>query len=119
MGEAPNSEIRSKIGFERVIAFQHVPSQKEKVKWNVKMPAYTLNRTQVITELFKLIKDQRIIFPKWEETEEFAEDLLNVYADYDEDRNLMKYINVGPDDFLHALIFAVISNEMINGLNNF
>jgi len=119
MGEAPNSEIRSKIGFERVIAFQHVPSQKEKVKWNVKMPAYTLNRTQVITELFKLIKDQRIIFPKWEETEEFAEDLLNVYADYDEDRNLMKYINVGPDDFLHALIFAVISNEMISGLNNF
>lgn len=116
MGEAPNGEIRSQVGYERVIAFQHVPSQKEKIRWNPKMPAYTLNRNVVINEYFSAIKRRKLVFPRWQDTEPFAEDLFNVQMEYNEETNTMKYTNIGPDDTMHAGIFALISLELMHGI---
>lgn len=116
MGEASNSEIRSRVGYQRVIAFQHLMTQKEKVRWNPKMPAYTLNRTQVITDFFQMVKKGDIFFPRWEDTKQFAKDLLNVQMEYDVDHNTMKYINIGPDDFLHATLFSILSLQLFYGV---
>jgi len=116
MGEASNSEIRSRIGYEKVIAFQHLQTQKEKVRWNAKMPAYTLNRNQVMGEFFERIKKGKIVFPKMEDFKTFATDIMNVQMAFDEERNSMKYVNIGPDDFVHATIFASISMELFYGV---
>ncbi len=118
MGEAANSEIRSRIGFDKVIAFQHLQTQKEKVKWNPKMPAYTLARGQVLDDLFSMVKKRRIKFPRWEDTRHFADDFLNVQIEYDEDRNTSKYINIGPDDTVHALCFAIVSLKLQRGVGS-
>jgi len=118
MGEASNSEIRSKVGFQRVIAFQHIPSQKEKVRWNNKMPAYTLNRNQVMTEFFARVKKGKLKFPRFEDTKSFANDMLNVQMEFDEERNTMRYITIGPDDFVHACIFALVALELFYGIVN-
>ena len=45
MGEAPNSEFRNRLGLEKVWPFQHLPTQKEPVRYNPKMRAYTMNKT--------------------------------------------------------------------------
>jgi hypothetical protein len=118
MGEAANSEIRSRIGYEKVIAFQHLQTQKEKVRWNTKMPAYTLARSQVLDDLFSMIKKREIKFPRWDEMRHFADDFLNVQIEYDEDRNTAKYINIGPDDAVHALCFALVSLRLQEGVGN-
>lgn len=115
MGEASNSEIRSRIGYEKVVAFQHLQGQKEKIRWNNKMPAYTLNRNQVMGDFFERIKKRKIVFPRWEDFQEVARDIKNVQKEFDEERNSMKYINIGPDDFVHATIFAIISLELLHG----
>ena len=119
MGESANSEIRSRIGYEKLIAFQHLPNQKETVRWNSKMPAYTLNRSQVLDDLFSKIRKQKIVFPRWEDTKQFAEDFLNMQIEYDEERNTVKYINIGPDDAVHATLFATVSLEMQQGMARF
>jgi len=106
MGEAPNGEIRKRIGFENVIAYQHVPNQKERIQWNPVMPAFTMNRTQVMTEYFHMIKHKRFIFPRWEDFEPFANDILNINTEYDEERGKVRYTNNDPDDFFHALIYG-------------
>jgi transposase-like protein len=116
MGEASNSEIRSRIGFEKVIAFQHLQTQKEKIRWNAKMPAYTLNRNQVLGEFFDRIKKRKIVFPRWEDFETFSRDIMNVQLEFDEERNTMKYINIGPDDLVHSLVYALISLELFYGI---
>ena len=116
MGEASNSEIRNNIGFDKVVAFQHLPTQKEKIRWNPKMPAYTLNRNQVLGGFFDRIKKGRIIFPKYEDFEPYAHDIMNVQLDFDEERNTVKYVNIGPDDFVHATVFALISLELFYGI---
>ena len=115
MGEAPNSELRARIGYEKVVAFQHSGTQKNKIQWNDKMPAYTLNRTKVMTEFFENIKNLRIEFPHTVSMDSFKEDIMNIQIDYDEERGFMKYINIGPDDFAHACIFGTIACELMFG----
>jgi hypothetical protein len=70
------------------------------------MPAYTLNRTQVMTEYFQMIKHRKIIFPRWDDWQPYAEDIKNINIEYDEVRNNMKYTNDDADDIFHALIYA-------------
>jgi len=112
MGEGSNSEIRKRIGFQKVIAYQHVASQKEKMRWNAKMPAYTLNRNTVMTDIFIKIKSGHLKFPKWDDSQPFLQDILNIQCDYNEQIGRMKYVNIGPDDFFHATLYAVIANEL-------
>ncbi len=119
MGEAANAEIRSRIGYEKVIAFQHLPNQKEKFKWNAKMPAYTLSKNQIMDEFFSAIKKRKIVFPKWEHTRHFADDFLNIQIEYDEDRNLVRYINIGPDDAAHSVLFAWVAMNLQKGVGSF
>ena len=115
MGEAPNSEIRNRIGYERVIAYQHMPNQKDNIKWNAKMPAYTLSRSVVMNKFFELIKHGKLQFPRYKDFQEYVDDILNIQVEYDEARGTSKYINIGPDDFVHSSIFAIISLEMATG----
>lgn len=119
MGEAPNSEIRSRLGFNRVIAFQHLPTQKERIRWNPKMPAYTLSRNQVMNDFFKTIKDGNLVLPRWEDFEPFKDDFLNVQMEFDEDKNSMKYISIGPDDAVHSSLFCKVSLDLMHGIANF
>jgi len=106
LGEAPNAEIRKRLSFEKVIAYQHVANQKDRSMWNTKMPAFTLNRTQVMTEFFQMIKHRQIIFPRWEDFQPFGEDIMNINVDYDEERGKVRYTNSDPDDFFQALIYG-------------
>ena len=64
LGEAPTAEISKRTSFNKVISYQHVPTQKEKMQYNHKLPAYTLNRTAIMTEFFTMIKKKKVIFPR-------------------------------------------------------
>ncbi len=118
MGEAPNAEIRGRIGYDKVIAFQHMPAQKDKARWNPKMPAYTLGRNQVMTDMFSRIKNGKLKFPRWMDISPFMDDLLNIQTEYNEEMGKMKYVNIGPDDFFHATLYATISAELAWGISN-
>lgn len=115
MGEASNAEIRSRIGYNKVVAFQHEQNQKENVKWNEKLPAFTLSRTKMMQALFDAIRKGKVEFPRWEYFKPFADDILNIQAEYDEEMGRTKYVNIGPDDFFHSLLYAIISLDLLNG----
>lgn len=119
MGEAPNSEIRNKLGYNRVIAFQHLPTQKEKIRWNPKMPAYTLSRNQIMNEFFQSIRNNKVVFPRWEDVEPFKDDFLNVQMDFDEEKNSMKFTSIGPDDATHSTLYAQVALDLLHGVANF
>jgi hypothetical protein len=109
MGEASNSEFRAKLGFDKVLAFQYLPTQKEMARWQPKMLAHTLNKSQALNKLFSGIKKGKIRFPRWQDSAPFLEDILQLVIEYDEERNTSKYSNLGPDDFTHSTLFAVIA----------
>ena len=118
MGEASNSIFKQRLGIEKVLPFQHLHAQKEAIRYNPKMPAYTLNRNYIMTRFFHLIKTGKIIFPRWEDTALFAKDLQNIVLEHDEKKNTQKYVNIGPDDFVHSTIFATVAAAMHMGLSH-
>lgn len=113
MGEAPNSEFRNRLGLEKVISFQHLPTQKEPMAYNPRMRAYTLNKTFIMTKFFKMIKSGKLKFPNYNECANILTDLRNVLIEYDEEKNTERYTNVGPDDFVHATIFASVAAMLL------
>lgn len=117
MGEASNSEFRKKMGSEKVVAYQYLASQKQSTHWNEKMLAFTLNKTIILNRVFEAIKRGHIRFPKWEQSKQFLADLQNIILEYDEEKNTTKYVNIGPDDFTHALAYAVISAKAFWGID--
>ena len=120
MGEASNSEFRRRLGVDKVIAFQHLPNQKEIVRWNPKLPAYTLNRTQIMADIFSEMQRGNFELPAWDDdTDRFMQDILNIQIDYKEESNIMRYENIGPDDFFHATLFATVAARLYKKIGNF
>lgn len=113
MGEAPNSEFRKRLGVEKVLAFQHHGSQKEPIKFNGKMRAYTMNKNYIMNKYFEMLKGGKLRLPRWEDISDLATDARNVIIEYDEDRNTQKFTNVGPDDFVHSSLFASVAAIML------
>ena len=109
MGEAPNSEFRSRLGLAKVMPFQHLPSQKEPMRYNSKMMAYTLNKTNVMNMFFNMLKKGKLRLPKWASSEGIVSDIQNVIIEYDEEKNTQRYTNIGPDDYVHATLFACMA----------
>lgn len=113
MGEAPNSEFRNRLGPEKVLAFQHLPTQKEPIKYNAKMRAYTMNKNYIMNKFFEMLKKGKLRLPRWEDIDELARDVRNVIIEYDEKKNTQKYTNTGPDDFVHSTLFATVAAIML------
>ncbi len=80
---------------------------------------WNLHRTDTITFLGNLIKKQRILFPRWEDSAEALQDLLNVYIETKEglwkQEMFYRHGEHTPDDFTHALNYAVCQAHVVLG----
>lgn len=104
---------------DRVIEYFNHDSLSERRRWDPKALRYTLNRTEVMTDIFSAIKDERILFPQWAVQEEFAEDVLNVYQEFSIRTGRMKYDHHPdqPDDYFMALMYAIETQLILMGKN--
>ena len=72
---------------------------------------WQLHRSDTLTYLIKMIKQGKILFPCWEDMSELMQDILNVFIEVKEGqlRQELRYDHKpsNPDDFIHALNYAV------------
>lgn len=99
----------------RVIKFSNSGNVKDRSSWNAKGNFYSINRTEIMSDLFLAIKMKRICFPEWSVFGEFAKDILAVDIEYNEALQKMYYTHspTEPDDFTFALIYA-LENLILN-----
>ncbi len=116
-GFYPNAQLKKAFGASKVILYQHAGSQKDKVRWDKAGGKFTTHRTQVMQDIFTLIKkgpvSGGIAFPSWDEMEPYANDILSVYSEYSERRRELVFDhprNV-PDDFLHTIVYAFLVSQ--------
>lgn len=116
-GWGANNQITRMLGAQKVVQFQYLPKQKQKMKWDPIGFKYQLHRNLLISELFCAMKDGKFIFPAWKEFEPFARDILSVFVEYSEYRREMKYDHKAsdPDDFLHSLHYAKLASDIYIG----
>ena len=91
---------------------QYVTSDKECV-YDSQSKCYNIGRTVTLDLVINRLKKQLYHFPKLSVIKSYAEDILNVYTEYDPNYKRIRYVhsNAGPDDFFHLLNFLAISME--------
>jgi hypothetical protein len=71
-----------------------------------------------MTFIFNLLKEGKILFPNWDQMNECHSDILNIFVEVKEGmlRQELVYRHPAskPDDFFHALNFAVCQAHMVS-----
>ena len=120
-GQYYNAYMRDcgRIGTNRIMHFQytdtklvldHIPNPDANI--------LSLHRSDSLSALIGDIKDERIIFPRWDEAQPFVGDCLNVRRNITESasgKKVMRYIRHGSkaDDFFHATNYAAMIKRII------
>jgi hypothetical protein len=97
-----------------VTAFSHQATQKAPILLHPTGKLFQVNRTLVLSTIFHLLKQGRILFFRYEDAKTFLEDILNVYCFFNSQTRFMQYDHPEkkPDDFLHALTFCYLAATM-------
>lgn len=97
----------------QVFEMFYVNSKKEQ-EWNNVTKLFNIGRTVTLDLVFHRLKKGLYQFPRKEEIQPFAEDILNVQIAYDPNFKSVTYdhAGTGPDDFLHLLNYLSIVIEM-------
>lgn len=105
-GWGVNEQVEDKFGKNRVIRFQYVGMQKERKKFDPIGIKMQLNRTEVMTDYFDLLKRQQIIYPPWEVMKDFLKDHEAIHAEYT--NGVLKYDHKPsePDDAFHSEVLC-------------
>ena len=78
---------------------------------------WCLHRSDTMTFTFELLKKDKILFPMWEQTSECHSDILNIFIEVKEgvlrQELVYRHPAAKPDDFFHALNFAVCQAHML------
>jgi hypothetical protein len=116
-GWGVNNHLVRILGPQRVVQFQYLPKQREKMKWDPIGFKYQVQRNLIISEMFYSMKHGEMVFPAWSQFEMFAKDILAVFVEYVEFQRQMKYDHKpsDPDDSLHSIIYARLAANIFFG----
>jgi len=73
---------------------------------------WVLHRSQMMSNLFNIIKTRRIVFPRWQDFKPFADDILNIVSVYEERAHMLRYEHASdrPDDSFHAILYCLLAS---------
>jgi ribosomal protein S27E len=117
-GHVQNLSLIKALGEDRVMQVWHTGMQtkaggRQRAKWEPKTRKYHLARTAVLTDTFETIKRKQVTFPKSEDCKTLFDHILAESMEYKPETNTTKYVNIDPDDGLHALTYAMLGGELL------
>jgi len=111
-----NDRLVREFGTQRVHKYQYMAKTKKKVNWNPNYKRWMVHRTEVMSDVFNAIKRNQIEFPRWEEWREpFAQDMLNIFSEYNETLRMIQYSHGPdkPDDTFHAVLYCLLASMIM------
>lgn len=115
-GFATNNVLLREFGQTRVQRFQYAGRAKKKVFQNPQLQRWIVHRTEVMSDIFAAIKRKQIEFPRFEEFREpFAQDMLNIYSEYNNTLRMIQYDHRPdrPDDSFHAILYCFLASMIV------
>jgi hypothetical protein len=116
-GWAANDQLEAAFGAHRVIKYQYVGMQRERMRYDPTAHKVTINRTEVMSDFFADIKKGRFIFPPWEQSQTYLVDIEHIFAEVSS-TGILRYDHkkTEPDDAAHATIFAKETGDKLIGM---
>lgn len=116
-GTYQNRLLKEKFGNKRVMEIQYAET-KNKLKYNDQAQRMMANRTMCLQDMFSDIQKKNIRFFRQSEFEKYGQDILNIYIDYNDKRQVMKYDHAPhqPDDCAHSISYCILAAKYFNKL---
>jgi hypothetical protein len=114
-GRTSNAVLVKKLTPRNFAEIYEHGTQAKKIKWDPTKGIYVINRTQVMTDIFMEIKENKVDFFNYEQFDPFKVDFLNIYSEYSEQTRMTRYDHVGADDAFHSYMFCRLAGMLING----
>ncbi len=111
-----NDHLVRKFGFKRVQKYQYLSRARKKLLWNPAFRRWQIVRTELMSDVFNAIKRKQIDLPRWEEFEDpYANDCLNIYAEYNETVRMLQYRHRPdrPDDTFHSILYCLLASMIV------
>lgn len=116
MGGAQNHYLQQKFGLSKHHQLAYVGMAKKKIYWNRMKLKWIGMREDLMTAFMNAIRDRKIMFPNWGMFEPYAQDFLNITAEFNERRQLTEYRHhpEKPDDCFHAGLYSLMAASLVN-----
>lgn len=116
-GWGVNNKLFRMFGAKRCIQYMYVDQQKETRKWDAIGYKMQLMRNFVMSEIFFMFKEEKMLCPPLEKWEHFAKDMFNISVEYVEYQRKLRYIHrpSDPDDWFHSLLYSVETAKIYLG----
>jgi len=119
-GYYPNNALVRRFGLTRIHKVQWLGRTNKKFSYDSGMGRWKGARTELLSDVFNAIKratthKRMVEFPKWEEFKEpYAQDMLNIYSEYNERTNQLQYRNAQgkPDDTMHSVTYCLLASTL-------
>lgn len=112
-GVHANDRLIRAFGPARILAFQLLNKCKRKVQYEQAIHRCKVFRTLVMSDLINAIKRKQVRFPRWAEFREpYAQDMLNITAEYSEGQRMLIYNHPAnsSDDSFHSYQFCFLAS---------
>lgn len=118
VGHDRNQKLINRHGMQKVSRFQYLGtgygSSRKKIAWDGKLGRYVVNRTEVMTDVFTAIKEDKFLFPAWDDWKDFAQEFLAIFSEYDDRLRTTRYDKNpnSPDDAFHAFMYCMLASNI-------
>jgi hypothetical protein len=112
-----NNVLVREFGPNRLQKFQYQGKVKKKVYQNPQLQRWLVHRTEVMSDVFAAVKRKQLEFPRFEEFREpYAQDMLNIYSEYNETLRMVQYNHRPdrPDDSFHSVVYCFLASMMLH-----
>lgn len=110
-----NDFLQRTFGRQRVLKYQWAGRPNQKLLWQPKLGRFIAHRTEVMSDVFNAVKRRQFRFPNWEEFKvPYAEDMLNIFSEYNEQLNMTQYKHSPgkSDDTMHSMIYCFLASML-------
>ena len=111
-----NDRLIREFGVQRVQKYQYLGRCRKKVEFEPRLRRWKVFRTEVMSDVFNAIKRNQLEFPRVEEFREpFAQDMLNIFSEYNETLRMTQYSHGKdrPDDSFHAIVYCLLASMIM------
>jgi hypothetical protein len=115
LGNLYNSSMTQLVSYREMNLTQYTDFPPDALDWS--QTRWCLNRSEVMSFTFELIKKSKILLPCWEDSSEACQDILSIFTEVKEDnlRSKIFYRHRDPDDAFHCITWCACAAHLWNG----
>lgn len=114
-GHVQNTKISQELVEQASLGrYYYSSNPKNLIVLNPGVNRFTVHRTQMMSNMFNILKTVSVELPRWEDFQTYGNDILNIFTTYNENLRMIVYDHppTKPDDTFHSMLYCFLASFM-------